>query len=205
MNPMVTAGLLALLPELEGRIPYMYLDRKQIVTVGIGCVLAGAGVAEDLPFQRRDGSRAGRDEIRAAFNLVVSRSDLAGLYAQFATVTALRLSDSAMVELCLRRIAACETEARRWFDDLDTWPLDAQMGVMIMIFGLGSNISRFPRFRRACREKDWPTAGEQSHWLYQRPDRTRALRTCFSNAAVATASNYPPILFFPASLSASAA
>jgi hypothetical protein len=66
---------------LEGRVPFMYLDVKGLVTTGLGNLIDSTGDAEQLAWQHADGTPASTDEIRPRLDvlrLVSHRPDSQG-------------------------------------------------------------------------------------------------------------------------------
>ncbi|TQM32271.1 hypothetical protein [Nocardia bhagyanarayanae] len=168
---------------LEGRVPWMYLDSEGFVSTGVGNKLDDTGrvraaptpaeraasliAARRLPWRRPDGSPATGAEINAAWDAVKSRMDLvAGGYRRFADVTELRLTDEHIDRLVFARLDELETLLRGRmvrhgtgavvmpFAAFDSWPADAQLGMLSMCWAMGPKFS-FPTFQDAAFARDW--------------------------------------------------
>src|SRR5690242_4940359 len=63
---------LAHLEIFEGTVPWMYLDTKGFVTVGVGEMLANAAKAQTLAFVAPSGQPSTQDAILAEFNRLSS-------------------------------------------------------------------------------------------------------------------------------------
>jgi len=205
MYPEVIAEFKREIPHPEGFVRYMYLDHVGKVTIGIGNLLDEDSAA-DLPFVHKvSGIGAGAAAVREEFRMVSRHRELIGASATaFAGLTTLRLTDAAVGRLLDRKIPQYEASLRQspYFNQVDSWPADAQLGVLIMVYGLGiGKLTGFHDFRAACQAQDWRRAAEESHWRHQRAERTQALQRCFNNAAIVTTFGHSyNILYSPASI-----
>lgn len=205
----------------EGDVPFMYLDTKGLVTVGIGNLIDPMSLAQPLPFQFKasnllkqpPGAKASRTQIEAEWKHLKnhpSRARLAsGGHRLCARETNLELSVSERRRLFDQTTVTFESTLKRHFSDYDRWPADAQIALMAMGWGLGPAFPpRFPKFMAACKARDFSQAAAESHirtWLPHRNDRTRIL---FSNAAVVEGSSgkyKPELVYHPTNLAARAA
>jgi GH24 family phage-related lysozyme (muramidase) len=59
MHPSVQSAWFHFISRHEGVIPYMYLDTRQLVTVGVGNLIDPLSLAQELPFQFKAGNRLG--------------------------------------------------------------------------------------------------------------------------------------------------
>jgi IPT/TIG domain-containing protein len=194
MYPSVRAAFLSFSTRFEGRMPYMYLDVRGLVTIGVGNLIDPVDLALPLPFmQKADLAAATQDEIRVDWQTVKGRQDLAMAHdylQQFDALTALKLTDESIDQIVLGKLDSNEATLSNTpeFADLDTWPVDAQLGLFSMAWAAGSGFGGgFLRFRAACAAKDWNTAATESnmddtHNPGLRP-RNEANRILFSNAA----------------------
>jgi GH24 family phage-related lysozyme (muramidase) len=136
--------------KFEGKLPFMYLDVKNLVTTGIGNLIDPIGSALSLPWKHRDGSRASQSEIASAWNAVKNRKDLSqkggGVYAG---VTDLRLDNDGIKEVVNRKLLSNEEILRKRFRSYDSWPADAQLGVLSMAWAAGANF-KSPKFEEAA-------------------------------------------------------
>jgi len=151
--------------RFEGRLNFMYLDVKGLVTTGIGNLIDPFSSAANLPWQL-NGRDATPDEVAAEWHVVKSdpdgRSQRGG--GSFESITALRLNDTAVDDLVRQRLAGMESflVSRPEFAVFQDWPADAQMGLFSMAWAMGPAF-KFPRFQAACAAQDFRAAADQSH------------------------------------------
>ena len=115
--------------------------------------------------------------------------------------TDLELNDANRWQLFLTKSQATISQLRRFFPEYDTWPADAQLGLMAMAWGLGPAFpSRWPRFSAACRKKDFDAAAADSRISDWRVERNEASLRLFTNAArvLANPGHYTlSVLYYP--------
>ncbi len=165
MKPSVASAFRDFSTKFEGYLPYMYLDIKGLVTTGMGNLIDPIGAALELPWKRPDGSLATQSEIRAAWNLVKSRTDLAPKYGTaFAGLTTLRLDKAGIEQLIARKLRENEAYLRHRFSDYEHWPADAQLGLHSMAWAMGPGF-HFPDFNAAVNRlrPDFDAAARASH------------------------------------------
>lgn len=204
MHPSVAAIFRTFSTKFEGYLPYMYLDIKGLVTTGMGNLIDPIGAALGLPWKRPDGSLASQDEIRAAWNLVKSRIDLAPKYGTaFAGLTRLRLDKDGIEQLIARKLRENEAYLRRRFRGYDRWPADAQLGLHSMAWAMGPGF-HFPAFDAAVNREppDFLAAATASHMNETGNagliPRNRANVVLFTNAArVLESGADPSALYWP--------
>ncbi len=174
-----------LLKEGEGSIPHMYLDTRSNVTVGVGQLLATVAAAQELPFVQRDTAQAATpQDIEADFNEV--KNQPTGKMAQsYKSATKLDLPANEIDALLQRRIDGFEAELRGQFSEYDSYPEDAQLGVLDMAFNLGTNglVTKFPTFTKAARAQDWATCANQCHRQGIGEVRNEVTKALFESAA----------------------
>jgi hypothetical protein len=144
----VRASVLQAFPSFstgfESRLPFMYLDVKNLVTTGIGNLIDPVAEALVLPW-KRDGSLVSRDEIQNAWNTVKSRTDLAPRGGgAFAGVTTLRLDQGAIDNLVAEKAHANDAMIRSQFPAYDTWPADAQLAIHSDAWAQGASFRGWP-------------------------------------------------------------
>jgi len=197
--------------EHEGYTPYMYADVKNLVTTGIGNLIDPIGAALSLPWKRSDGSPASQDEIRDAWNTVKSHTELnqrgGGSYQG---LTTLRLNKQDIKNLVANKVSSNESILRTRFPGFDSWPSDAQLGILSMAWAAGPGF-KFPKFQAAAsklppdfltmaKESFMPSLGNKSGG---RNDNNNLL---FTNAAkVLELRADPDRLYFPGNVIKSAA
>lgn len=176
---------------LEGVINWMYLDIKGLVTIGVGNLIDPINLALGLPFEHEadSGNFATSDEIQQAWEMVKSDQSLSSKGAKaFKDLNDLRLSEAAVRSLVDSKLTTNETSLKVAFPDFESFPADAQLGLLSMAWAMGSGfVPKFPRFRSACSSQNWDAAAiECSISEIGNPGvirRNEADRTLFSNAA----------------------
>jgi len=166
MRESVRRSFIAFNAPLEGRLHYMYLDIKGLVTTGVGNLIDSVAAAQALPWQVGDGGpQATADQVRAEWELVKSRQDLRNTPAEraFRPITQLRLSDASVDALIMSKLTSEEASLRRTaeFATFDDWPADAQLGLLSMAWAMGSGFAtggRWPNFRASVAAGDWAGA-----------------------------------------------
>jgi murein DD-endopeptidase MepM/ murein hydrolase activator NlpD len=175
---------------LEGYLDFMYLDTKKLVTTGMGNLVDPRSVAEALPwYNKNTGEYCSIDEIRTAWDTVKSRTDLVSSGGgAFKNVTSLRLTESAIDDLIKTKLHEMEAylERRAPFRSFQTWPADAQLGLLSMAWGMGPAFS-FPKFETYAAARNWTEAANECRFnpdtgtIKVRNDRNQQL---FRNAAL---------------------
>jgi hypothetical protein len=216
----IQSGFPAFSTMFEGRVPYMYLDIKGLVTVGVGNLIDPVEVAQALPFRFKNkpginapGSPATADQIAVEWQTIKNDPTLATKgYKACEPIITLELSDDAIDSLILDRLMHNESFLKRqpWFQGFDTWPADAQLALLSMAWAMGpAGPGAFPNFRVACQNLDFSKAAAECKMNeVGNPGlipRNQANFTLFSNAAIVLASEAQgsfqrPNLYFPRAL-----
>lgn len=160
---------------LEGRVRFMYLDVKSLVSTGIGTLLDAddpnqfGSNPNPLPdiftlgwFDKSSGDIATHDEIEQEYkNVKFSGTALAPL-ARKEIITRLRIGDESIDTLVMAKLDSFEgvLRGREPFAGLDDWPADGQLGLFSMAWALGPNF-RFPAFQAAAAVGDWLTMARE--------------------------------------------
>lgn len=169
------AGALSMFKEYEGNIPYMYLDSRGYVTVGVGFLLDSANAATDYAFCLSNAAavpcppaavpsvpqKATADQIKAEWEKIKCQAipHLASFYEKFATM---RMMPSDIDTVLTAKINEFEASARRTFPNWDTFPSSAQLALLDMIYNLGS-LRDFPKLVAAAQKKDWVTCAAECY------------------------------------------
>lgn len=154
----------SLTDKLEGHLSFMYLDTEGLVTIGRGNLIDPMSLAVGLAFVNADGTPAPVKTIRAQWQVVKARKDLSARGGQaFRTVSNITLPEKSIDELCTVRLADNEYRVKTQFPDWDTFPADAQWGLMSMAWARGPNgfHTAYPHFSAAVLAKNWLEAGRQ--------------------------------------------
>jgi hypothetical protein len=178
---------------LEGRIPWMYLDVRGLVTVGVGCLLAGEDQAVHLGWRHASGEPATVAEVRAEYRRVQAMPP--GLTAA-RYKGPLRLPQGEVDRLTLTRLRAnAELLSRSFAPDWQSWPADAQLAALSMAWACGAGWvgARWPRLTAACRARDWLRAADECRIREAGnpgvAPRNAQQRIAFRNAAIVAAGN----------------
>jgi hypothetical protein len=198
---------------LESRIRFMYLDVKGLVSTGVGNLIdatqgelrpptdaeraASHQMANQLAWMRPDGSAASPDEIAAAWDVVKSNLDRApNGGATFGDLTTIRLDDAEIDRFVFAKLDQMEAflKGRSEFQDFETWPADAQLGLLSMAWAMGPAF-RFPKFQQFVAAGDWEGAATECRFnpeigtIVIRNDRNQQL---FRNAGQAVQQGIDP-------------
>src|ERR1700676_188995 len=173
MYPIVQSQFRAFNEPFEGSIPYMYLDVKGLVTVGVGNLVDPVELATLLPFRFKNkpgiaapGTLSTQHQIAAEWQKLKNDTSLAKKgHLACAPFTDLELDDDAINSLIAQRLAGNESFLKRQpaFKDFDKWPADAQMALLSMAWAVGpGGFAGFPHFSAACQRRDFNTAAADS-------------------------------------------
>lgn len=164
MRDSVKSAFFGYTDGFEGYVPHMYLDVKQLVTVGRGDLIDPVAAALDCPFMRADGSPATLHEVQEEWIRVKSLGEAGAkgghLYA--AKVCQLHLTREGVDAVSLKRLAQDEAVLRRRFPAWDLFCADAQLGIISMDWAMGSWF-KFPKFVAAANVQDWDTCVKECH------------------------------------------
>lgn len=147
---------LAHLEIFEGTVPWMYLDTRGLVTVGVGEMLASVREAQSLDFLDPRGQPSTQDAILNEFNRVSSLAP--GKVAAFYRSPASPVLPHATIDMLLMNHVNSFDEqlARRW-PAYPSFPDTAKLGLLDMIYNLGATtlFNRFPLFMASVEKQDW--------------------------------------------------
>lgn len=172
MYPSVQSYFITFSAKFEGSVSYMYLDVLGLVTVGVGNLIDPVTLAQALPFRFKNrpgiaapGSAATPDQIAAEWQTVKANQALRNQrYPVFDPITQLELSDDSIDSLILSRLTSNENYLKRQppFQNFDTWPADAQLGLLSMAWAMGpGGPGQFPNFSAACQNSDFNRAAAE--------------------------------------------
>lgn len=152
--------------SFEGNVPWMYLDTKGNVTVGIGHLLGNAGEAKQLFFVRSGtGIRATAAEIDRAFNAVARARFGSNVDAQsFRNLTQIELTTGEIDNIYKSDVAVFHTAVKGLFPDFLTYPEIAKRAIVDLPFTMGVSGFRgiFKDFQAAVRSRNWKVAAVES-------------------------------------------
>jgi GH24 family phage-related lysozyme (muramidase) len=147
--------------EFEGRVSWMYLDIKGLVTIGLGCLIDPEVTAGHLPFVRlQDKQPANASEICLEWNRIKGMKTLAQKgHLAARQYCALRLLERDIDNLARKRLLDNELILKLAFPDWNNFPADAQLAINSMAWAMGAFFFRkWPRFMKAVNDKDWNLA-----------------------------------------------
>ena len=189
------ARIFCILHRVRGRVRYMYLDVKGLLTIGIGNLIDPIGLALTLPFVfKADPSTAAtQDDITADWNAVKGDSTLAQQgHLAADPITKLMLTSNSINSLVLSKADQFEATLKQTteFSSFDTWPADTQLGLMSMAWAMGPAFGpTWPNFRHDCSGQDWTAAAKACHMDETNTPglapRNAANRALFLDAALA--------------------
>lgn len=163
MHPTVERFFPAFTERFEGKIPWMYLDVKGLVTTGVGCLLPTPQHATEVEWYYKNGQAAGRAAIIDEWLRVKRSAWLATAGARAAeSVAQLRLHNETIARLTRTRMESMETTLRREWPTWDSMPADAQLGILSMAWAMGPAFRRgWPRFAAYVEAGDWMGASRE--------------------------------------------
>lgn len=175
MHESVRDSFISFSEPLEGRVLFMYLDVKRLVSTGVGNLL-DADDAEDfgtnpspLPdiytldwFDKTSGTPASHADILAEYARVKFSGTAQKPLPEKEKITRLQTTDEEIDKLIHSKLASFERTLlqREPFASLDQWPADGQLGLLSMAWALGPKF-RFPKFQAAAVAGDWLTMARE--------------------------------------------
>lgn len=203
MKPSVRSAFIDFTTPMEGAIPHLYADVKNLVTIAIGNLVDPVSMARLLPLKWSDGSQASGPEIEAEWYRVKGDEKCAKLGHRYAAkVTHLRLTKEGMEAVVFQKLdqVAAQLEAR--FGDWDRWPADAQLATLSMAWACGAGFA-FPKLEVALKRRDFDTAARECKMNEAgnpglKP-RNIANRILYTNASRVLSQGLDPfVLYWPA-------
>ena len=152
--------------SFEGYVQWMYLDVKGLATCGVGILIDPVSLAVNLPFTKKDGTRASKTEIIEEWSRIKQHTELAKLGHKAAIKYCdLRLSNEAIDVLVINKLEQNEKYLiEHHFPDFENWPADAQLAVLSMAWALGSNFpATWKKLKKSCLAQNWKEAALQCH------------------------------------------
>lgn len=145
---------------IEGRVNYMYLDIKGLVTTAEGILIDPIQTALSYPWTHKDGSPASRNDIIMEWRKIKLHQELAQQGHRAAkNLATLFLSEAAMNKMILDKFDSFAKILKNYFPKIDEFPADAQLGIMSMAWAMGPGFApKFPNFTKHCNELDFEEA-----------------------------------------------
>lgn len=156
--------------ELEGTVPWMYLDTKGNVTAAIGLMLPDIAAAMALPFWTPGFTRFSTDlEVSLEFGRVSKMAPGFKPTAYRNNVLSPLLRGVDIDAMLAKELGGLIAELVGAFPAFWSWPQPAQLGALDMIYNLGGTkllgsaerFSAFPDWKAAAMREDWPVCMEQ--------------------------------------------
>ncbi len=176
----------------EGYVDHLYLCSRSHVTTGYGKVLPTSVAAQAVAFLFKAGPAAPEvvaedwQRIRDLGPVGQPNNYAAAWYAKHCRI---RLAPGEGRRLLTEHVEGNEAALRRIFPAWHGYPLEAQVGLIDMVYNLGEGglVRRFPRFCAAVRAQDWAQAAEQCQRQGIQAARNAWARKQFETAARAVA------------------
>lgn len=221
MRDVVREAFVPLTVNFEGGyIDWMFPDVKKLISTGFGLLLDPVSLAIGLPWRRTDGELASREEIASEWSRLKNYVDAnpgseLRSYKTFAGLTTLRLGREGLYQAFQGKMNQNEKVLRNGFPEWDSWPADAQLGVMSMAWACGpafylpsAGRNYWPKLTAALRASDFRIAAIECFMNEENRNpgiipRNRANKTLFGNAAVAHELQLDPeVLYYPTDINA---
>ena len=143
--------------QFEGRVHWMYLDIKGLVTTGVGNLIDPEPSAQSLHWKHPDGSLATPFEIQSEWTVIKSHHELAHEGFRAAGVIAkLRIDDQQIDDLILYHLQQDEKFMLRTLKDFESWPADSQLATCSMAWACGAGFTaKFQHWLACALKQDW--------------------------------------------------
>lgn len=183
----ITPDILDRTKRFEGNIPYMYLDTKGNVTVGVGLMLPNANAAVALPFKRNSDLLLASDIEKKAEWTTIKGLQFPHIATWYLPFTSMTLDQATIDQFLQSELEKVETSLQTHFVDYPIYSAKAQAGLIDMAYNLGVNglLTKFPTFVAAVKAQEWETAAVECHRLDVQPDRNTEVELLFQEAASA--------------------
>jgi GH24 family phage-related lysozyme (muramidase) len=167
----------------EGWIPWLYLDTRGNVTVGMGFLVKTVADAQELPLWNGH-QLASSAAIKDAFESV-SRMKPGLVAVKYKRLPHLTLSEDEIRTRAERRLATEFTPGIvKLLPEFATFPPHAQSALVDLAWNLGVNgLGNFRHLLAACEAKDWTEAAAQCRRRTSRDERNAWTRDQFLAAA----------------------
>lgn len=196
MHQSVLDAFVAFSTPLEGSVPSLYADVKDLLTVGIGCLVDPVSLALPLPWVMPDGSLASQAEISRQWHEVKLKANPRLHWKYAAGLSTMRLTDAGVLQVADDRLKANERTLRTHFHKWDDLPADAQLCCCSMAWAVGAGFPAiFTSFTRLINAGDFGGAIEACGIKTDNNPgivpRNAANRLCLGNARKSVALGYP--------------
>ena len=153
----------------ENHIPWMYLDVKGLVTVGVGYLIDSpvlknpSVLALDLSWHSKDGSPVTAEALQAEWWKIKKATKLSRAGAAPAKdMTVFRLSNAEIERTTLLRLEVFYEKLLESYPEMPLWPIPAQLATLSMAWAMGPGFpAMFPKFSTAVRDLDFLAAASE--------------------------------------------
>jgi GH24 family phage-related lysozyme (muramidase) len=183
----------ARLTYFEGSVSWMYRDTRGYVTVGVGQMLPDAAGAQALAFVDASGAPAAPEAILADFQRVQAMVPAMNANSYRAPASLL-LTDATIAALLQARVEEFDSALSGRFADYGTFPDPARLGLLDMIYNLGSAglFSGFPKLMGHVDNTDWANAALECHRAGPSEERNAWTAAQFNTAAALQPPTHAP-------------
>ena len=183
------------LHKFEGSVPWMYLDTRGHVTIGVGCKLATAASAEELDFLDPSGVPTTSGDILRNFQDV--RKMESGMRPEFyRTPSSDLLPETTISSLLMLRAKDSDADiTKRYTFGYGTAPRPAKLALLDMLFTLGDHglFRGFPNLMVDVQHTDWAEAAVHCHRKGVSAERNAWTAAQFKVAAALQRRNGPEL------------
>lgn len=143
----------------EGKVPWMYLDSKGLVTVGVGFYLKDVAQAQALPFiNTSTDATASKDEIKTAYEAVAKMEAKLGA-KKYKLDPSIELAEDRFREIAIQKLKKTYVPAmRKYFAGFDTYPTSAQRALIDLAYNGGAFGTSQLRLAADVLERRWRDA-----------------------------------------------
>jgi GH24 family phage-related lysozyme (muramidase) len=155
---------MAQLEVFEGIIPWLYVDTRGFVTVGVGEMLASVSRAQSLSFIDGNGQPVSPEAILGEYNRIrgLPSGRTAGFYRSTASPV---LAHATIDDLLMKHLQFFDSQLNQKFANYQQFPDPAKLGLLDMIYNLGvmGLFNNYPTFMGFVQKEDWTGAASECH------------------------------------------
>jgi len=196
----------------EGEVREMYIDNRGLVTTGVGNLLQTPAEANQYEWEKTGGGRAAPQEVAAEYERVRSADTKAKIpnwavmgggnfirAARGLGIVTLQLTSESYSRIFSDKLSGLEATMKGTpgFEEFETYPADAQLGVLSLIWLNGAGAANWgpqkedlrlhktwPNFTNACKRRAWAEIADRKHYKSKNMGavRDRLTEQVFRNA-----------------------
>lgn len=186
-------------PRFEGFVPWFYLDTRGNVTIGTGNLVPDVAAALKLPLRSNDGSWEGGCQVTKDF-MRVHRMAPGKRPAFYQCPTSPMITSADNAQLLRARCYAFEKQLCFIFERYDSFPLDARIALLDLIYNLGlghppttttigRGLQMFTHLCAAVRAERWEDAALLCARNVHDPNNAFAARNAWTRAQFLSAAH----------------